>query len=186
MPELLLGCGNSRVKKVRVPGTPEDFSSLVSLDLDESTGCDVVFNLDDIWRKSKPLPFPADHFSEIHAYEVLEHIGVQGDLTSFFLPFYEIWRVLRPGGYLCATCPKPDSLWAWGDPGHRRVISKESLVFLSQREYARQVGTTPMSDYRWLWDGDFELVAYQESGESSLFALQAMKPARTERTLHSV
>ena len=117
----------------------------------------------------------SDYFDEIHAYEVLEHVGAQGDYRSFFALFSELWRVLKPGGFLFATCPSWHSPWAWGDPSHTRVLTAGSLAFLSQAEYARQVGKTPMSDFRSIYKADFRAIIADESGDALLFVLQAIK-----------
>jgi SAM-dependent methyltransferase len=145
----------------------------------------VLFDLDTLCarRKSPPynknrLPFESHTFDEVHAYEVLEHIGTQGVVESFFWPFAEIHRVLKPGGYLAGTCPNVISRWAWGDPGHRRIIGPEQLVFLDQTEYQKQVGVTPMTDYRGIWTHDFERVAQSIDAETFVFVLRAHKPSR--------
>lgn len=168
--ELLLGCGNQRKKQVLIEQIPENWIELVTLDIDEGVSPSVVHDLEDL-----PLPFDDDMFDEIHAYEVLEHTGQQGDWRFFFNQFYELWRILKPGGYLVGTCPLWDSMWAWGDPGHKRVICEGSLVFLSQKEYKVQVGNNAMTDYRPYWNGDFDLVAKTEDGDTFGFVLQAVK-----------
>lgn len=168
--ELLIGAGNSREKKVTFPEIPKEWAELVTLDIDEGTSPSVVHDLNDL-----PLPFDDDMFDEIHAYEVLEHTGRQGDWRFFFNQFYEFWRILKPGGFLVATTPQWDSPWAWGDPGHTRIISPESLIFLDQKEY-EQVGKTAMTDYRPWWEGDFERYAMDNSDDHSFgFVLRARK-----------
>lgn len=173
MPELLIGCGHQRKKRITFDEIPEQWTELFTLDINEDchpTHCHDLTNL--------PLPFDDDCFDEIHAYEVLEHTGQQGDWRFFFNQFYEFWRILKPDGYLIATCPMWDSLWAWGDPGHTRVINEGNLVFLSQKEYIVQVDgnkQSPMTDYRPYWEGDFEMIAKQEEGEIFGFVIQAKK-----------
>jgi hypothetical protein len=54
------------------------------------------------------------------------------------------------------------------------------LVFLDQTEYARQIGQTSMTDFRWLWKGDFELVGASDDDAHFRFALKAHKPARVQ------
>lgn len=171
MPELLIGCGNSRIKKHWLDN-PE-WDGLVTIDHDPNCGADVTHDLDET-----PWPFDDDTFDECHAYEVLEHLGRQGDWRSFFRHFAEIYRILKPGGHLIATCPSWQSQWAWADPSHTRVIAPGSLVFLSQKQYAEQVGRTPMTDFRHTWKGDFETIASDDDGKSFKFALKAHKPAR--------
>ena len=114
-------------------------------------------------------------FDEVHAYEVLEHLGTQGDYRSFFAHFYEIWRALKDGGHLFATCPSYKSMWAWGDPSHKRIINAGSLSFLSQEQYELQIGTTAMTDFRWLWSGDLRCVHAEDDGEHFMFVLRAYK-----------
>lgn len=168
--ELLIGCGNNLTKRLRFPAIPETWAQLVTLDVDPSVTPHVVHDLNVI-----PYPFDNDLFDEIHAYEVLEHCGKQGDWRFFFDQFSEFHRILKPGGYLCATVPAWDSPWAWGDPGHTRVITEGSLVFLSQDQYADQVGKTAMTDYRSWYKGDFEVIATDYRDEQFAFVLRAKK-----------
>lgn len=171
MSELLIGAGSSRVKKLVWNGRA-DWSALTTLDINPDHQPDVVWDLENV-----PLPFADDSFDECHAYEVLEHVGRQGDWRFFFAQFAEFWRILRPGGVLLGTCPDPESRWAWGDPGHTRVITAESFIFLNQAAYA-QVGVTAMTDYRFVWRGDFELVHFERQGDVNAFVLRAVKPSR--------
>lgn len=168
--ELLIGCGNNREKRIRHGDRPQTWCQLVTLDIDPSTDPDVVHDL-----RNVPMPFSDDMFDEIHAYEVLEHCGQQGDWRLFLNQFAEFWRILKPGGLLCGTVPAWDSPWAWGDPGHTRVIPKESFIFLSQAEYAAQVGKTAMTDYRPWFKGDFQPLAYNETEHQLGFVLKALK-----------
>ena len=173
--DLLLGAGASRVKQVPW-GHRDGWSDLVTLDFNSDHKPDVVFDL----VGSDPLPFDADTFDEVHAYHVMEHIGAQGDFRTFFRQFSDIWRILKPRGHFCALGPAWNSRWAWGDPGHTRVISRESLIFLSQPEYA-QVGQTPMADYRFVYKADFDVVYDHTNGDHFAFVLEAIKPSRIVR-----
>ena len=150
--ELLIGCGSDHNKRLASDGT-KDWSSLTTLDYNSDHKPDVVWDLMEL-----PLPFPDQEFDEIHAYEVLEHLGQQGDYKLFFAQFSEFWRLLKPNGYFFATCPSRNSVWAYGDPSHTRIIQLEQLVFLSQYESKKQVGMTPMSDFRCIYKADFEVV----------------------------
>jgi SAM-dependent methyltransferase len=138
--------------------------------LDRSSRCkpDVVWNLEKL-----PWPFPANEFDEVHAYEILEHLGRQGDEIAFFSHFNELHRILKPNGRLFATVPDLKSPWLWGDPGHRRAISLESLTFLCQDEYDKQ--PEYMSDYRNIYTGDFRIVMARTEADSFMFILQARK-----------
>jgi SAM-dependent methyltransferase len=170
MAELLIGAGSNHDKRL---GFSPNWHELVTLDINPDHKPDVVWDLEQM-----PLPFPDNRFDEIHAYEVLEHTGRQGDWRFFFRQWDEFWRLLKPGGVFFATCPDWRSPWAWGDPGHTRVIAPECLVFLSQPEYARQVGKTSMTDYRPWYAGDFLPVLHETVEGSFRFALRAVKPAR--------
>lgn len=169
--QLLIGCGSSRSKKLSVSGR-SDWDGLVTLDHEECHKPDVVHDLN-----YACLPFDNDTADEIHAYEVLEHTGSQGDYKFFFEQFSDFWRVLKNGGMLFGTVPLPNSVWAWGDPSHTRIVQKESFVFLNQPAYA-QVGITPMSDFRSIYKADFDIIYSKENGECFEFALQAVKPSR--------
>lgn len=168
MSELLLGCGNSREKKIDISGN--GWSGLTTVDFDPNCGADVVHNLEVL-----PYPFADNQFDEVHAYEVLEHTGQQGDFRFFFGQFYELWRILKPGGLLLMTCPRWDSPWAWGDPSHKRIVGAEALTFLDQSQYETQIGKTAMTDFRWLWKGDLRLEAMKDIGESIAYVLKAVK-----------
>lgn len=174
MEELLLGCGSSREKRVglgRDNETDGEWHKLVTTDINADHHPDVVWDLNEM-----PWPFEDNRFSEVHAYEVLEHLGQQGDYRAFFAHFSEIWRILEPGGYLCATVPAPDSPWVWGDPSHTRQIAPETLVFLSQAQYEQQVGVTPMSDFRFCYTADFEVAWFHiEPRGTFAFILKAVK-----------
>lgn len=172
--ELLIGCGMQRIKVIHV-NTRTQWSNLVTLDINPQHKPDVVWDLNRL-----PLPFADDSFDEIHAYEVLEHVGRQGDYEFFFAQFSDFWRILKPNGVLIGTCPLPTSVWAFGDPSHTRIVPKENFVFLDQTEYIRQVGKTAMSDFRYLYKADFAPVHLSERGESLGFVLAAVKPSRIQ------
>lgn len=175
-----------------------DFEHLITLDINSNHKPDIVFDL--TWI-GIPISISSDggkstidseetfkipslisndtyvdsEYDEIHAYEVLEHIGAQGDYKLFFAQFSEFHRILKPDGLLFATVPSWYSPWAWGDPSHTRVITSGTLAFLSQKQYAAQVGVTPMSDFRSLYTADFDTIYQLESADSFLFVLRAIK-----------
>lgn len=171
--ELLIGCGRSRVKRLGTSPTDVAWNNLTTLDNNPDHKPDCVWDLEKL-----PLPFMADVFDEIHAYEVLEHTGTQGDYRFFFKQFSDFWRILKPGGILFATVPSLKSVWAWGDPSHTRVITLEQLGFLHQPNYTANIGKTTMSDFRHIYKADFTPVLLNDNGESFVFALKAEKPSR--------
>jgi len=169
--QILLGCGSRREKLLGHPDSRE-WVNRVTLDIEAAHKPDIVHDLNRL-----PLPFPDNSASEIHAYQVLEHCGRQGDAKFFFAQFQDFWRIMIPGGKFFASVPRHDSVWAWGDPSHTRVIPQESLIFLHQPSYA-QVGKTSISDFRAIYSGDFDILARQNAGEHMIFVLEAVKPAR--------
>lgn len=170
--EVLLGCGSNRAKKLSVPGRAQ-WSGLVTLDIEPRHEPDICHDL------NFALPFENDSVDELHCYEVLEHLGRQGDYKFFFRQFSDFWRVLRNGGYVLGTVPSPSSPWAWGDPSHTRVIPRESFTFLVQPEYDRQISITPMSDFRSVYQADFDIVHMRDNEAGCLeFGLKAVKPSR--------
>lgn len=186
MSELLLGCGFSRAKLLALPGEPHEWRDLVTLDINPKCNPDIVCDLNEMqWIGAtikKASLFESDWtfkesiFEEVHAYEVLEHLGSQGFVETFFSTFVNIHRILKSGGHLFATVPSRYSGFLWGDPSHRRVICAESLAFLSQDviKKNREQGTA-MSDFSSLWTRDFKLVSMQDNHQTFIFCLQAIK-----------
>ncbi len=175
MAELLIGCGR-RLEKQMVWNGSRDWNGRVTLDINPDNKPDVVHDLTKF-----PLPFEDNTFDEIHAYEVLEHTGQQGDWRFFFEQFSEFYRILKPNGVIMGTSPHWSSPWAWMDPGHTRAMGPEMMVFLSQKNYTEQVGKTPMTDYRFVYKADFDLVesTVMENKQYG-YGLQAIKPSRIE------
>lgn len=168
--ELLIGCGRKRGKKFNLQGR-QGWTDLTTLDINPDHEPDVVHDLQVL-----PYPFPTSHFDEIHAYEVMEHIGRQGDWRSFFAQWSEIHRLLKPGGYFIGTSPNWNSPWAWGDPGHTRIIGQQQLQYLSQKNYEEQVGKTAMTDYRFCYKADLTLEQFSPLGDhQSVYVLKAHK-----------
>ena len=64
-----------------------------------------------------PYPFADSSFTEICAYDVVEHVE---DMAAFFL---EIWRVGRPGAKVKITTPHFSCNNSFMDPTHRRHLS---------------------------------------------------------------
>jgi len=171
---LLVGAG-SRIGFPLYPVGLAEPDELVRLDVNPAHNPDVVWDME-----KTPWPLESYSFDVVGAFEILEHLGRQGDEVSFFSHFYEIWRILKSGGVLVGTCPSYKSMWAWGDPSHKRVITSGSMTFLDQSKYS-EVGVTPMSDFRHLWKGDFVAEHVKEGDDFLEFGLRAVKPARLTR-----
>ena len=167
--QLLIGCGSSN-KKVIHSVDDVEWQNLIRLDINAMHKPDVVWDLNDL-----PMPFDDNEFDEIHAYEVLEHTGNQGDYKFFFKQFTEFHRILKNRGRFYATVPLPNSPWAWGDPSHTRIFCKEWLTFLRQKTYEEQVGKTSISDFRYIYQADFEPVWVHEQNDTLYFIIEARK-----------
>ena len=75
---------------------------------------------------------------------------------------------------MCFSVPKWDTEWAWGDPGHTRVITVGTMIFLDQNSYT-QIGKSTMTDYRDIYKADFKLVSHQQNSGRNFFVLMAKK-----------
>lgn len=150
---LLIGAGTDRRRKVVLDGRYEFPVPPVTLDINKAVNPDVVHDLCEF-----PYPFADNEFDEIHAYDVMEHTGAQGDWRFFFRQFDELWRILKDGGTFHFHCPSAQSEWAFGDPGHTRVFPINWLVFLDRDRYERCVDT-PMTDYRAFFNSNWKIVA---------------------------
>lgn len=174
MKHLFLGIGHDKpIKFLKAPNEKDfdDTDKIVTLDINPECKPDIIWDLN-----NHPLPFKNKEFDVIWAKEILEHIGTLGDVDSFFKEFNEYFRILKPNGKLIATVPSWDSMWALGDPSHTRIINAGTLVFLSQDEYKKQLGKTPMSDYRsLLGKTNFKTKYSQKHDQSFIFVLQAIK-----------
>ena len=161
---LNLSCGSRNVPEF-------DKHELVRLDINEEVKPDIVWDLN-----KHPLPFKDEEFDQVHAYDVLEHLGKQGDYKFFFSEFNEYWRILKPNGLFVASVPAITSGWVFGDPGHTRVFSRYMLIFLDQNTYS-QCGTSQLTDYRFIYKGNFKTEnimypQYKEYMDSMTFVLR--------------
>lgn len=167
--ELLIGAGNKRERQFGFKGT-SGWKKLVTLDMSASCKPDVVYDLEGC-----QLPFKDSTFDELHAYEVLEHTGRQGDWKFFFRQFDDFARVLKPHGMLFITSPGYQSKWLWGDPGHTRYIGPEVMTFLCKKAYD-QIGLTSMTDYRPYFKHFWDMVYRHETEDhGNLIALVSLK-----------
>ena len=154
---LLIGCGNSRIKKVFFVTSRDWTGELTTLDMNPNCGADVVHDLE-----QRPLPFPDDTFDEIGAYDVLEHIGKQGDWRGYFDEMAEYWRILKPGGYFGISVPINEEMTA--DPGHTRFFGVNHFGFLTQDFYQHCIDRDqPITDYRWYWKKNFKIAFGEKS-----------------------
>lgn len=147
---LLLGAGNSRVKKVHLTSEPDWVGELTTLDMNPKA--DVQWDLE-----NRPLPFPDATFDELAAYDVLEHVGRQGDWRGWFDEMAEYHRILKPGGTFGIIVPEGGD--ALADPGHTRFFHQNHFGFLTEAFYANNLAKgAAVTDYRWYIKAWWEIV----------------------------
>lgn len=157
---LLIGCGKNHAKQVQYDGIAEWTGELTTMDVNPTIGADIVFDMERVAQGGR-MPFDADTFDEIGAYNTMEHWGRQGDFRGWFHECGEYWRILKPGGLMSILVPiGPDAL---ADPGHTRFFQQNWFGFLSQKFYERnEVLGSCFTDYRWFWKKDFDILYMQE------------------------
>ena len=166
--DILLGCGHCRERRISCERNV--FIDLCTVDCNPDVKPDVVWDMNNV-----PLPFSDNCAEKIHAYNVLEHCGTQGDYLFFFNQFSDFWRILKPYGKFMATVPAHNDIWALGDPGHTRVINYGTLSFLDQNMY-EGCTCSMRTDYRNIYKGNFKTV-YMNTDETGtfFFVLEAVK-----------
>lgn len=175
---LILGAGRSRDKRIKFEasenvgrGSPDnDFSKykVVTHDYDPKCFPDILHDLDDL-----PYPWEDEEFDEIHAYEVLEHTGSIGDADFFFGQMNELYRILKPGGYVMITVPNWDSLEQWAIPDHKRPLPPQLFHFCNRKYVEKNYKRAQHGDYReWLGPMNFEVVGVEEESEHTGIVLR--------------
>lgn len=92
----------------------------INVDLVESTNPDLVHNLD-----QTPWPLPSNHFEEVWAYDVLEH------LSDVVAAMNEIHRVCKHGAVVKITLPHYSCANAFTDITHRHYFSSASFNYFT-------------------------------------------------------
>jgi SAM-dependent methyltransferase len=105
---LNLGCGLKHLPEA------------VNLDISPATKPDVVHDLNQV-----PWPLPDNHFREVLAYDVLEH------LDKFIAAMEEIHRVCRDKAVVRITVPHFSCANAYTDPTHQRYFGYFSLDYVT-------------------------------------------------------
>ena len=106
---LNLGCGRKHIE------------GAVNLDVTPATGPDVVHDLN-----KRPWPFPDDHFDEVLAHDVIEHLG------DPIATLEEVYRVCRHGALVRITVPHYSCSNAFTDPTHRHYFGRFSFGYVTE------------------------------------------------------
>lgn len=93
------------------------------------------------------LPCPDESFSTVIATEVLEH------LPNPEVALAELWRVLKPGGWLLGTVPNDSPIWKLrflsrtcpGEPYHKNYHKAELRALLASRFHTCSVRLVTMT-----------------------------------------
>ena len=137
---------------------------------------------------AEAIPLEDDSIDLVIAWHVLEHIGRQGEAPAWFFAWEELYRVLKADGWIYAESPYYDSIWAWSDPTHTRIVSEHALIFFMQDAYRAQ--GSMISPYRIRCDFQWMGLSGMERGWAVIpdpseprhravrFALAAKKPLR--------
>lgn len=105
---LNLGCGAKKL------------ASAINVDSVAEVDPDLVIDLD-----QRPWPLPDDHFREVHAYDVLEH------LTNVIGTLEELHRICRAGAIIHITVPHFSSANAFTDPTHKHYFGHQSFHYVT-------------------------------------------------------
>ena len=92
----------------------------VNVDVIATTNPDIVHNLD-----VRPWPLPDDHFSEVRAYDLIEH------LDDVVASMEEIHRVCQDGAVAKITVPHYSCCNAFTDITHRHYFSARSFDYFT-------------------------------------------------------
>jgi SAM-dependent methyltransferase len=102
-------------------GSGNKYSPLaVNIDVVAAVNPDIVHNLD-----CRPWPLPDNHFAEVWAYDVIEHLG---DVVAVM---EEIHRVCRDGAVIKITVPHFSCCNAFTDITHRHFFSARSFDYFT-------------------------------------------------------
>lgn len=170
---LNLGCGVNRKRLYTEPFREDTVHIDHNPEVKPDVVCDLNFGLPPTWWNQ------AD---EIHAYHLIEHIGVMGDTTVWFRFWRSCWQAMKPGGLMYVIAPWYQHEDAIGDPTHTRLICKQTFHFLSRLAYTVKAGETGSAMSKLAIDFDLRVVEHKminKPGEfvpcSLVTVLQAVK-----------
>lgn len=124
-----LGCGTT-------PRNPYDRDQLFGIDIRANLRVNGVVEIAAANLSLTPIPFPDAFFDSVSAYDFFEHVprvSLDHATGSSRLPFIdlmnEIWRVLKPGGYLYAVTPAYPHRLAFSDPTHVNFVDDRTVNY---------------------------------------------------------
>lgn len=91
------------------------------VDIAKADGVDMVYDLEKF-----PWPFPDNSVDEAVCSHYIEHTK---DIIKFM---NEVHRILKPGAKILIVAPYYNSMRAWQDPTHTRVISETSFLYYNK------------------------------------------------------
>jgi len=136
-----LGCGP-------VPRNPYGRAKLCGIDIRADLQLDPAVEIRAANLSCEPIPYPADHFDSLSAYDFLEHVprvSLDHARKTTHFPFLElmneVWRVLKPGGLFYAVTPAYPHTNAFVDPTHVNYLtSRSSRYFVGPQPLGRMYG----------------------------------------------
>lgn len=157
---LLLGCGSSRERKVSIgDDRATDFTDFDLVTVDMNPDCNPTYVC-----MLPELPPNLGTFDEIHAYDSLEHWGIQGDWKGWIDEMERYHDLLNPGGRFFTLVPAGEDRFT--DCGHVRFFGENYFTILSNAWYEQQAAKgNHVGDYRWYRKKDFNILALQYFGE---------------------
>lgn len=89
-------------------------------------------NIDTICDIRKGLPFQDEQFREIIADYILQQIQDNGDFVKVM---NDLWRILKPGGFLRLKVPNAEYSCAFKDPFDARYFTEETFDYFNREHY---------------------------------------------------
>lgn len=102
------------------------------------------------WLKADGRPYPDNTFDVVWLSHIVEHIPhdmrinpnahtldayltklAQSDGDMWWGWFYEVWRILKPGGRMCIIAPHAFSYGGVGDPTHTRYLTPNTFSYFT-------------------------------------------------------
>ncbi|HKV55172.1 MAG TPA: methyltransferase domain-containing protein [Candidatus Binataceae bacterium] len=106
--KLNLGCGKKKI------------DDAVNVDIASSVGADITHDLNE-----RPWPLPDSQFSEVFAYDVIEHCD------DIIATMEEIHRVSTDGAVVHITVPHFSCSNAFADPTHKHYFAQSSFHYVT-------------------------------------------------------